>query len=157
MKEVNKLITLELELSQMVTIDKSLGNLELLKKYKKVTFFADCSYYIDLSKISNEDIIIDSSKGILTLTVPKPEVYDISINEDKTTFEESENGLLRFGEIKLSTEEFNNLQNGVNISFEEKLKADDIFKEALSRSKSSVETWLNNLINEKVKVYLYFK
>ena len=95
------MITLELELSQMAIIDKSLGDLDFLKKYKRIKFFADCSYHIDLSKIGEEDITINPEEKTLSITVPKPDIYNISINEDKTIFEESQNGFLRFGEVKV--------------------------------------------------------
>lgn len=154
---VNKLITLELELSQIVTIDKSIGNLDLLKKYKRINFFADCSYYIDLSIIKEEDIIINQEKKLLFLTVPKPKIYNISINEDKTIFEASQNGFLRFGEIKLSTEEFNSLQDEVLTNFEEKLKGNEIYQEALNKSKISLENFLLSLIKEDLEIKIYFK
>jgi len=154
---VNKLITLELELSQMAIIDKSLGDLDFLKKYKRIKFFADCSYHIDLSKIGEEDITINPEEKTLSITVPKPDIYNISINEDKTIFEESQNGFLRFGEVKLSTEEFNSLQNEVLTNFEEKLKRDEIYEEALNKSKISIEELLSSLIKEEVEIKIYFK
>ncbi|NLL30653.1 MAG: DUF4230 domain-containing protein [Clostridiales bacterium] len=151
------MITLELELSQMAIIDKSLGDLDFLKKYKRIKFFADCSYHIDLSKIGEEDITINPEEKTLSITVPKPDIYNISINEDKTIFEESQNGFLRFGEVKLSTEEFNSLQNEVLTNFEEKLKRDEIYEEALNKSKISIEELLSSLIKEEVEIKIYFK
>jgi len=154
---VNKLITLELELSQRVTIDKSIGNLDFLKKYKRINFFADCSYFIDLSKISEEDLIISPEKNSLSLTVPKPKIYNISINENKTVFEASQNGFLRFGEIKLSTEEFHSLQNKVLDNFEERLKSNEIYEEALNKSKISLQNFLSSLIKENIEIKISFK
>src|SRR5690606_24561867 len=98
--------------------------------------------------IKEEDIIINQEKKLLFLTVPKPKIYNISINEDKTIFEASQNGFLRFGEIKLSTEEFNSLQDEVLTNFEEKLKGNEIYQEALNKSKISLENFLLSLIKE---------
>ena len=42
-KDVNKLIPLEIELSQTLTVDNTYFNLDIFKKSKKITFFANCS------------------------------------------------------------------------------------------------------------------
>ena len=56
-KRVNKLIPLEVELSQSILIDRSFWDLEVFKKCKTITFFANCSYSVDFSNITTTDII----------------------------------------------------------------------------------------------------
>ena len=58
--------------------------------------------------------------------------------------------------LKLSTEEFNSLQNEVLTNFEEKLKRDEIYEEALNKSKISIEELLSSLIKEEVEIKIYF-
>lgn len=156
-KNVNKIIPLEVGLSKTITIDKSFGSLDIFKKYKEIQFFANCSYYIDLSTLNINDITLDNFNNIIEIKVPYPEIFNISILRDKTIYSNSSNGLLRFGEIKLTQEEFDLIQNEVYKSFEETLKNDDLYNEAIENSKISITTLLNKLTNKDVKIKISFK
>ncbi|WP_300381295.1 DUF4230 domain-containing protein [Clostridium sp.] len=154
---VNKLITLELELSQVITIDQSYGDLDVLKKYKRIKFYSDCSYYIDLSKIVKDDLVFDEDLNTLNLTIPNPEIYNVSVDKDKIEEETSVNGLLRFGEIKLTTEEFKNLELEIISSLEEKLNNIPIFNEAKIKTKTSIENLVKDFISDDVNLNISFK
>ena len=67
-KNTSKIIPLEVELSKLITVDKSWGELEVFEKYKRIKFYANCSFYIDLSNLHEEDIILDENN--LTITIP---------------------------------------------------------------------------------------
>lgn len=156
-KNVNKIIPLEVELSKIITIDKSWGNLEVFQKFKRIKFFANCSYSIDLSNLTTNDINIDNKKNELSITFPNPEIFSININREKTVYEDSSNGLLRFGEIKLTSEEFNLIQSEVQKNFEETMKDDEIYEKVLSNSKISIENLLNQITDKKMSINIYFK
>ena len=156
-KNVNKIIPLEVELSKTVTIDKSWGELEILKKYKRIRFFANCSYSIDLSQITTDDINIDNKNKELNIILTKPEIFSININREKTEYEESSNGLLRFGEIKLTSEEFDLIQDEVNKGFEETMKSDEIYNKVISNTKISLEKLLDQITEDKMNINISFK
>ena len=156
-KNVNKIIPLEVELSKTVTIDKSWGELEILKKYKRIRFFANCSYSIDLSQITTDDINIDNKNKELNIILTKPEIFSININRKKTEYEESSNGLLRFGEIKLTSEEFDLIQEEVNKGFEETMKSDEIYNKVISNTKMSLEKLLDQITEDKMNINISFK
>ncbi|MCR1951976.1 DUF4230 domain-containing protein [Bacillus cereus] len=156
-KNVNKIIPLEVELSKTVTIDKSWGDLEILKKYKRIRFFANCSYSIDLSQITTDDIDIDDKNRELSLTLAKPEIFSININREKTEYEESSNGLLRFGEIKLTSEEFDLIQEEVHKGFEETMKSVEIYNKVISNTKVSLEKLLDQITEDKISINISFK
>ncbi|WP_066889039.1 DUF4230 domain-containing protein [Clostridium nigeriense] len=156
-KNTNKIIPLEVELSKSITIDKSLGNLEIFEKYKRIKFFANCSYYIDLSKFTDEDIQMDEKNTTLNITIPEPKIFNINILREKTIYEDTSNGLLRFGDIKLTSEEFDLIQDEVYKSFEETLQDKDIYNKALYNSKISLTNLLNKFISDEIKVNISFK
>lgn len=156
-KNTNKIIPLEIELSKIITIDKSLGNLEIFEKYKRIKFFANCSYYIDLSLITDEDIKMNKNNSTLDLNITKPEIFNIDILKDKTIYEETSNGLLRFGDIKLSSEEFNSIQEMVDDSFKEILQDKEIYDKALINSKKSITQLLQPIIGEDFTINISFK
>jgi Protein of unknown function (DUF4230) len=156
-RNVNKIIPLEVELSQVITIDKSWGDFEIFQKFKRIKIFAKCSYSIDLSQITNDDINIENEKNKITVSLSKPEIFSINIDRDKTVYEDASNGLLRFGEIKLTSEEFEAMQNEVYKNFETTMKTNDIYNKVISNTKVSLEKLIDQITEEKMDVYISFK
>lgn len=154
-KSTSKIIPLEVELSKFITIDKSWGSLEVFQKYKRIKFYANCSFYIDLSKLKKEDISLDESD--LTITVSNPQIFTIDILREKTTYEDSTNGLLRFGEITLTSEEFDEIQEEVYKSFEETLNEKDIYDQAIYNSKISLTNLFKQIIGDDININILFK
>lgn len=154
-KNTSKIIPLEVELSKTITIDKSWGNLEVFQKYKRIKFYANCSFYIDLSNLDKEDISLDENK--LTITIPKPKIFNIDILREKTAYEDSTNGLLRFGEIMLTSEEFEEIQEEVYKSFEDILSEKDIYDKAISNSKISLTNLFRQIIGDDIIINILFK
>ncbi|MDV4149541.1 DUF4230 domain-containing protein [Clostridium sp. AL.422] len=156
-RNTSKIIPLEVELSKTITIDKSWGDLEIFHKYKRIKFFANCSFYIDLSNLKEDDIIIDENKKTLNITIPNPEIFTIDIIRDKTVYEDSSNGFLRFGEIKLTSEEFELIQKDVYKSFEMTLNEKDIYEKAISNSRLSITNLFRQIIGDDIKIDISFK
>ena len=154
-KSASKIIPLEVELSKTMTIDKSWGNLEVFQKYKRIKFYANCSFYIDLSNLDREDISLDENN--LTITIPKPKIFTIDILREKTAYEDSANGLLRFGEIMLTSEEFEEIQEEVYKSFEATLSEKDIYDTAISNSKISLTNLFRQIIGDEIIIDILFK
>lgn len=156
-KNTNKIIPLEVELSKIITIDKSLGNLQVFEKYKKIKFFANCSYYIDLSQLKDEDIQMDEKNTKLNITIPSPEIFSINILRDKTIYEDTSNGLLRFGDIKLTSEEFDIIQDEVYKSFKETLEDKEMYDKAISNSELSLTNLINQIVGKDIEISISFK
>lgn len=157
-KSVNKLIPLEIELTQSILIDKSYWDLDVFKKCKTITFFANCSYSVDFSTLNSKDILLDNENKNITIYIPKPEIFSININEDKTHYSEPELGLLRFGDIQLSSEEFGNLRLQLHEAFKEKMLNDTELKtQAVTNTKQSLESLIFNLIGENYNINVKVK
>ncbi|MGG7059048.1 DUF4230 domain-containing protein [Clostridium tertium] len=156
-KNTNKIIPLEVELSKLITIDKSLGTLDVFEKYKRIKFFANCSYYIDLSNIADEDIQMNEKNATLNIIIPNPEIFSINILRDKTIYEDTSNGIFRFGDIKLTSEEFDLIQEEVYKSFNETLQSKEIYDKAISNSKISLTNLVKQIVGKEVEVNISFK
>ena len=153
-RNVNKLIPLEIELSETLILDNTYFNLDIFKKSKKITFFANCAYCIDFSNLSSDDIELnDISKEIL-IKIPQPEIFSISIDESKTIYDEPELGLLRFGDLDLSSEDLKKMNEKLYDSFSTKMKDSIFYDQAISNTQSSLEKLLLNLTNEYYKITL---
>ena len=132
-KDVNKLIPLEIELSETLTVDNTYFNLDIFKKSKKITFFANCSYSIDFSTLSTNNIDID---------------------ENKTIYGDTEVGLLRFGDLRLSSEEINEIYINANDMFSKKMNNQDFYTQTLKNAENSLESLLFNLTGEHYDINL---
>ena len=153
-RNVNKLIPLEVELSETLTIDNTYFNLDIFKKSKKITFFANCSYSIDFSTLSTNNIKIDNSNKEIYITIPKIDIFSIDIDENKTIYGDTEVGLLRFGDLKLSSEEINEIYINANDMFSKKMNNQDFYTQTLKNAENSLESLLFNLTGEHYDINL---
>lgn len=153
-RAVNKIVPLELELSDEIVINDSWGDLDILKKIKKINFYANCSYYIDLSTLSSESI--KNTSNSIELHVSKPEVLSINILSDKTVYNEPELGLLRFGDISLSSEEYGLIYNDVVKVFTNKMLSEELYSKALTESETSLKKLVSDLVGNEKTVKIVF-
>lgn len=153
-RNVNKLIPLEIELSETLTIDNTYFNLDVLKKSKRITFFANCSYAIDFSKLSSNNIHLNNSTNEIIITIPKVDIFSIDIDESRTIYGVTEVGLLRFGDLKLSSEELNNIYEELYDMFSTKMNNSQFYNQALLNTESSLEELFSNLTNTNYNITL---
>lgn len=153
-KNVNKLIPLEVKLSETLTIDNTYFNLDIFKKSKKVTFFANCSYAIDFSTLSNSNFKINTKTKEVSIAIPQIDIFSIDIDESKTIYSDTEVGLLRFGDLKLSSEELNSIYKNLNYLFTKKMDNPDFYEQAILNAETSLKELLLNLTEEDYNVIL---
>lgn len=151
-KNVNKLIPLEIELSETITLQNTYFNLDLFKKSKKVTFFANCSYSIDFSNISDNNIEINNENNEVIISISKLDIFSIDIDESKTIYDNTELGLFRFGDLKLSSEELNNIYQSLDEIFANKMNNSKFHDQALSNAESSLNELLFNLTGKRYNI-----
>ena len=145
--EKQDLITTEVELNNKIILDDSWGNLDVFKKLISIDFYGTGIYTVDLSKLDKENVLIEPLTTI-TFKLPKPKVKSITLNEDKTVFK-TENGLLRFGDIKLTPAE-NQL---LNKKSKEKMHAQLNQKQLVESSLSSAEKMIKKNIQRILSPY----
>ena len=153
-KNVNKLIPLELELSETLIIDNTYFDLDIFKKSKKITFFANCSYCIDFSNLSKDNIKLDNINKNIYIIIPSVDIFNIDIDEGKTVYSDTEVGFLRFGDLKLSSEELNSIYVDLNFIFKEKMNDSNFHDQALSNAEESLEDLILSLTDENYNVII---
>ena len=151
---VNKLVPLEIDLNENIVIDNSWGNLDIFKKIQKVHFYGTGNYSVDLSTINKKNININKVTNTISITIPKPVVDSISIDRDKTTYEGTDNGLFRFGDIKLSADEYNIIEKEVKTRMTEKLKNDEHYNKAVDNAKQNLSNILKTVSEGSIKIEL---
>lgn len=156
-KTANKIVPLELEISQDIIIDKSFGDLDIFKKSQSITFYAKCCYSVDLTKVEKSDIIIDKENKSITIELLQPEIFKISIEEDKTKYSDPELGLLRFGDIQLSSEEHGTLRQKLYKNFEDKMKDESLMAQAIYNTKISLQKIISDLTDDNYAITIKIK
>lgn len=154
-KQKQKLITTEVNLNEKMTIDNSWGNLSIFKKIQNIDFVGSGVYVVDLYSINSNNIIIN--KDSISITLPKPSVEMITLNEEKTIYETPENGLLRFGDIKLSTEEHQQLMSTVKDKMKNKMMEDEYYNKAINNSEKSMKNLINSMSNTNYSINIKFQ
>ena len=140
-----ELITLEADLTEKIIIDESWGELSLFKKIKNIQYFGKGSYGVDLSKISNETIKVDSNSKSISISLSKPFIKDCSLLEEKTLYESTENGFLRFGEISLTLEEESLLRQRILERMKKRMEEEELHQKAIEHSKTIIESLVKEL------------
>jgi len=129
--EQQKLVVMEQYLEIETTITKAgLGNLEIFSKAKNIIYSGMGNFTVDLSKVTAEKIEVDETNKVVTITIPHAELYNVSIDFENIKYEDTEKGLLSFGDIKLTTEDSNQINASVEQSMKETLSKKSILDKA---------------------------
>lgn len=142
-KQKQKLITTEVNLNEKITIDNSWGNLSIFKKIQNINFIGTGIYVLDLSSIDPSNISINENS--ISVTLPKPSIEMVTLNEEKTIYETPERGFLRFGDIKLSPEEHQQLTGVVKDKMKNKMLEKQYYDTATNNSEKSVKTLIQSI------------
>ena len=156
-RNVNKMIPLEIDLSQSLTIEENFANISAFRKSKKITFYATCSYTLDFSTITNNDITIDDTSNKIYIKITKPDNFNIYIDESKTKYYEPELGFLRFSDIQLTSEDYGEIYEKLNECFSSKMKDKSLYDQCLSNAENNIENILLNLTQKSYNVTITFK
>jgi hypothetical protein len=137
-----ELIPLELDLTEKVTISDNWGSADVFKKFQNVYLVAKGIYTIDLMQITSENVHINDNKKSLTINAPKPQVKAITIDEQKTLYETTQNGLFRFGDIKITAAEHQSILAKAKEKMDEKMCSSILYEEALKSSELSIKNFV---------------
>ena len=112
--EHQELIVMEQPILVETKITKAgLGNLEIFSKVKEVTYAGTGVYTVDLSKIDSDHIKVDMDEKIVKVTIPHAFLQYVNPDLEGAKFEDTEKGLLAFGDLSLTVEDQNKLQQAV--------------------------------------------
>ena len=150
-KQKQKLITTEVQLKESITIDNSWGTLAIFKKMQDINFVGTGLYDIDLSTLNSKNVTIKNNEIILTL--PKPSIEAITLDPNKTTYNETDKGLLRFGDIKLSTEDEELLRKTVQDKMKDKMIEKQYYNTAINNSKESMISLIRSIVSSTNSTY----
>lgn len=161
MSKKMEFIPLEVDLTEKIIIDESWGQLAVFKKLQNIEYFGKGIYAIDLSTITKDSVIVDTNNNAITIYISKPFVKTCSLQEEKTLFQSTEKGLLRFGEITLTSQEQMTINKEVNERMMERMKDKELNSKAMESSKIMIRDFVLSLsealIPQPYEVIIEFK
>lgn len=129
-REKQELVVMEQDVQVDSEISNALANLDIFKKTKKIHSFGTGVYTVDMSKIDDAHIAVDLDKKTVTVTIPHTVLQYVNVDSSKTTFEDTEHSLLGFGDVTLTQEQQQELNNSVTDAMHKELDTSELFQKA---------------------------
>jgi hypothetical protein len=145
-----ELITSECELSETVKWDDSWGDLALFQKSQDITFYGKGIYTVDLNQVTEQDITVDNvlTTKLLTINLAKPQIKSIEILENDTVYSLTDTGLFRFGDIKITPFQSQEITKQVKAQMRMRMEDDPYYKQALTDTQNSVKDLFRKILTE---------
>lgn len=117
--------------------DAGFLKLGIFSKNQNITYYGKGIYTIDLSKLTEDDISLDDSDYTVTITVPYPELHEVSFDPNKTVVGDVDRGWLAFGDISMTADETKKVQSEAVKRLKASLSSDECFETAVRYTKLS--------------------
>ena len=135
----SRLIVHTAKLSETISLaDEGFGGWAWTSTYQEVIYEGDAEYTVDLSKLAEEDFVVNNELKTLTVRIPYAVLEPINIPADKVKFHDVKKGWLGPKDIKMSPEENTQLLVQVNDKMKAKLIDDNIIADANESAKTVV-------------------
>lgn len=112
-EEVRKLIvsTLETTVSIQLT-DRLIEILDVsfLKKTQNVNYTGKGYFVVDLDNLTRDDVLLDKNNKTVTIFIDHAYLQTVEIDPNKILIDEVKEGLLAWGDIKLTVKDYNSIE-----------------------------------------------
>ena len=129
-RKKQELVVYEQDLSAKETITTGLFDMEIFQKSMEMTSYGTAVYTVDLSVLNSEDITYDENTSLAVVTVPHAALKSVSVDAEKTEFSDVEHGLLTLGEIRLTPEQQNLIEQELQTQLQETASDETLLQKA---------------------------
>ena len=144
----SRLIVHTAHLSETISIaSEGLGGWEWTSAYQDIVYEGDAQYTVDLSRLSEEDFVVNNEMKTLTVRIPYAELSPIQIPADQIKFHDVKKGWAAPKDIKLTAQENAQLTIQVNNKMKAKLIDENIIAIANENAKSVVADLLSATVH----------
>ena len=147
-------VVLEQDVSVSTRVSQALANLALFEKSQIIRSFGTGVYTVDLSKLTAADIALDAELNLVTISIPHAALSYVTVDVEKTEFEETKKALFAFGEIKLTNEQLNLLEQNIQDAMKEQLGSADMLAKADEYALSQVQKLLEPIVQTVAEDFL---
>lgn len=144
----SRLIVYTAELAETVSLaNEGWGGFKWNSTYKEAKYKGLAEYTVDLSRLTEEDFIVNNELKILTVRIPYAVLSPINILDDKTQFYDTQKGWLGPKDVELTPEE----HTKVMIEVKEKMKAQLIDKDIIAQANGEAKIAVAGLLTATVQ------
>lgn len=144
----SRLIVYTAELSETVSLaSEGFGGFKWNSTYQEVKYYGLAEYTVDLSRLSEEDFIVNNELKLLTVRIPYAVLSPINILDDKAQFKDPQKGWLAPKDVALTPEEHTRLM----LEVKEKMKAQLIDKDIMAKANEEAKTTVGALLATTVQ------
>ena len=143
----SELIVYEEDFSASQELSKTLFNWDIFRKSQTVTSYGTALYTVDLSAVSSEAVSYDASANVITVAVPHSTLKTVTVDVEKTEFSDVSRKLFGWGDLTLTPEQQNVIQQDLQANLEALANRPD----ALARADQSAVTVLTELYQNALK------
>lgn len=127
-REQQMYVVLEQDVTVESRISQTVLDLAIFQKSRTVQSYGTGCYAVDLAKLTAEDITVDDTKKVVSVAIPHAVLYAVEYDLANSTFTDDKQGLLAFGELKLTLEQTNELQQSIDTALRETLEAKELYE-----------------------------
>ncbi len=134
-----RLETIQYTVEKVITAEVGQGSLAPL--FGDKLLFVGHGYVtagIDLQDIRSEDFLVED--GVIRVRLPQAEIFDATLDNDKSYVYDRETGLLRHGDI--------NLETTARQAAEEQIKQAALVDGILAQAQTNAESYMQSLLNK---------
>ena len=152
-REKSDFVVLEQDITVSTKVSQALANLALFEKSQVIRSFGTGVYTVNLAALGADDIALDSSLEQITITIPHPALSYVTVDVEKTEFEETKKAIFAFGDIKLTNEQLNLLEQNIQETMTEQLSTADMLAKADSHAISQVQQLFDPIVRSVAPDY----
>ena len=150
----SRLIVYTAHLSEKISLaNEGLGGWEWTSIYQDIEYEGDAQYTVDLSKLSDEDFMVNNEFYTLTVRIPYAELAPINIPAEQIRFHDAKKGWAAPKDIKLTPEQNTQLMIQVSDKMKAKLIDDNIIELANANAKKVVAELLSTTVQSVAPEY----
>ncbi|MEN6593824.1 MAG: DUF4230 domain-containing protein [Clostridiaceae bacterium] len=138
-REKSDFVVLEQDVTVTSRVSQALANLALFEKSQMIRSYGTGVYTVDLSNLAESDIAVDNEQKTVTITIPRAGLSYVTVDVDKTEYEETQKALFAFGEIKLTNEQMGLLEQSIQDAMRAELETADMLAKADAAAMSQVQ------------------
>lgn len=128
----------DVHVSSKIT-DTWLFNLKVFSKYQNVEFYGTGIYTVDLSKLTKDNITVDSENHAVQITIPYPELHDVTFDPSRTVVGDVQRSWLGFGDITLNEKQQKKFETTAVDKLTDRLNESECFDRAEDYARLSAE------------------
>ena len=152
-------VVLEQDVTVTSRVSQALANLALFEKSQVIRSYGTGVYTVDLSQLTEADVDVDDALATVTIRIPHAALAYVTVDLEKTEYEETKKSLFAFGEIKLTSEQTNILEQSIDDAMRIQLDSQEMLQKAdvhaLSQTQKLFEPVVQAVAPDYIVVVLF--